>query len=87
MIYAADKALRDFLGISSIRNPAIFNNRNYEDPTYPIFHIKFAFNPPEAKHPDYVTNRLLSKLEDESSAINDESAIKYLYNIIIWKML
>ena len=81
MVYAADKFLRDFLGISSVRNPGILNNKNHEDPTYPIFHIKFHFNPPEAKHPDYVTNRLLSDLRNETDQVNPESAIKYLYNV------
>jgi len=81
MVYAADKFLRDFLGITSVRNPGISNNRNHEDPTYPIFHIKFQFNPPEAKHPDYVTNRLLTDLGNESSQVPPESAIKYLYNV------
>ena len=81
MMYAADKFLRKFLGISSIMEPGILNNYNHEDPTYPIFHIKFAFNPPEAKHPDYVTNRLLSDLKDEKSQVAPESAIKFLYNV------
>jgi hypothetical protein len=81
MVYAADRFLRNFLGITSVRNPGILNNRNHEDPTYPIFHIKFQFNPPEAKHPDYVTNRLLTDLENESSQVPPESAIKYLYNV------
>lgn len=81
MVYAADKFLRDFLGISSVRDPGILNNKNHEDPTYPIFHIKFHFNPPEAKHPDYVTNRLLSDLQNETDQVNPESAIKYLYNV------
>ena len=81
MMYAADKFLRKFLGISSITEPGILNNYNHEDPTYPIFHIKFAFNPPEAKHPDYVTNRLLSDLKDEKSQVAPESAIKFLYNV------
>jgi hypothetical protein len=80
-MYAADKFLRKFLGISSIMEPGILNNYNHEDPTYPIFHIKFAFNPPEAKHPDYVTNRLLSDLKDEKSQVAPESAIKFLYNV------
>jgi hypothetical protein len=80
-MYAADQFLRKFLGISSIVDPGILNNYNHEDPTYPIFHIKFAFNPPEAKHPDYVTNRLLSDLKDETSQVAPESAIKFLYNV------
>ena len=81
MVYAADQFLRNFLGISSVRNPGILNNKNHEDPTYPIFHIKFAFNPPEAKHPDYVTNRLLSNLENDTDTVSPESAIKFLYNV------
>ena len=76
MVYAADEFLRKFLGLPSLRSPGISNNYNYEDPTYPIFHLKFYFgNPPESKHPDFVTNRLLD------SASNPESAIAYMYSI------
>ena len=77
MVYAADKFLRTFLGLTGIRNPPLFADTEYEDPTYPLFHIQFIFGPslPDATHPDFVTNRLLDS-ED-----NPESAISYLKSI------
>jgi len=77
MVYAADKYLRTFLGLNGIRNPALLANTEYEDPTYPMFHVQFKFGPalPDAKHPDYVANRLLD------SGSNPESAISYLKSI------
>ena len=77
MVYAADKYLRSFLGLTGIRNPALFANTEYEDPTYPIFHIQFKFGPAleDAKHPDFVSNRLLD------SDSNPESAVSYLKSI------
>ena len=77
MVYAADKYLRSFLGLNGIRNPALFANTEYEDPTYPLFHIQFKFGPalPDAKHSDFLSNRLLD------SASNPESAINYLKDI------
>ena len=76
MVYAADAFLRKFLGISSVwvsRDQGILNNYNYEDPTYPIFHLKFEFVPRDSKHPDYVSNRLLTS--------GPESAVQFLYSV------
>jgi len=73
MVYAADQYLRKFLGIASVRNPAIGMGPNYEDPTYPIFNIRFLFTAIDSKHPDYVSNRLLSS--------GPESAVQFLYSV------
>ncbi len=73
MVYAADKYLRKFLGIASVRDPVIGADPNYEDPTFPIFSIKFEFTSRDSKHPDYLPNRLLTS--------GPESAVQFLYSV------
>lgn len=70
MVYAADKFVRDFLGLSRLtKNPALLADPNHEDPSYPIFHLRFLFDVPEKNHPDYVSNNLLLPRTDPNSAV------------------